>query len=74
MAVAILVDKLVRAGVVGRVDVNALDLASVLPLEQPEGLIIFGVDEEAIGRFVEVLKGREKPVFEVLPQVGRVHH
>ena len=57
MPETVLVQKAVAAGVVGRVDVDALDALSELLLQQVERLPVLGVDQQAVSLVVEVVEG-----------------
>ena len=57
MAESVLVEEAVAAGVVWRVDVDALDALAEFFLQEVERLPVFRVDQQAVGLRVEVVEG-----------------
>src|SRR5690606_16534201 len=71
--VAVLVDEVVAPGVVWRIDVDALDRAGVLPLEQAQRLVVLAMDEDPADGVVEVaVEPLEEAIDEVLVEVPGV--
>ena len=72
MFVFVLIQDLGSLGIVRRVQVDALNLPLIGFLEQAEGLPVVAVNQDAVGFGVQVGKGGEEAVGEVLGEVAGV--